>query len=80
MAGEAEREERRWEALWSYRANPPIVQAGRGTQVVDFQTFLAQLGLDEDKAEPPEISDEEIERIMKRGRMRLFPPGTGDAK
>lgn len=76
MVGEAGRDERKWEALWSYRASPPTVGKGDRRTVVPFDTFLAQLGLkEEEKAIAPEISDEEIEGLFKRGKMGLFPPG-----
>jgi hypothetical protein len=72
VVGEARREERKWEALWSYRANAPM--ADRET-VLAFDTFLAQLGLaDGSKPEPTEITDEEIKRLMKAGRMGWQPP------
>jgi hypothetical protein len=72
VAGEARKEERRWEAMWSYRANPPMVDHN----VLGFDVFMAQLGLAE-MPEPnvTEITDEEIERLMKAGRMGWIPPG-----
>jgi hypothetical protein len=38
--------------------------------------FLAQLGLvtEVKRVELPEITDEEIEQLMKRGRMGWIPP------
>lgn len=72
MVGEARREERKWEALWSYRANAPM---GDRETVLSFDTFLAQLGLaDGAEPEPTEITDEEIKRLMKAGRMGWLPP------
>ena len=74
---EAERDERKWEALWSYRANPPAIEG----HVVPFAVFLAQLGLQEDEtANAPEVSDEEIEALFKKGKIGLFPPGIGETK
>jgi len=74
VTAEAEREERKWEALWSYRANPPAIKG----EVIPFDTFLEQLGLEKKEAEPPAISDEEVERLFKRGKVKLFPPGVGE--
>ena len=71
MVGEANKEERRWDALWSYRANPPMADR----DVLGFDVFMAQLGLSEEKpSEATEITDEEIERLMKAGRMGWIPP------
>jgi hypothetical protein len=76
VAGEARKEERRWEAMWSYRANPPMVEFNGHKVVVELNAFMAQLGLAE-ATEPnvPEITDEEIERLMRAGRMGWIPPG-----
>ncbi len=70
----AQREERKWEALWSYRANPPIVGEGASRMAVPFPSFLAELGLgDEEVAgpKPPEITDDEMKRMMAAGKMGL---------
>ena len=57
---------------------------GEGTnrQAVPFKSWLAQIGLGEAEDdvienEIPEITDEEIERALKMGRMKFLPPGTG---
>ena len=73
VAAEEEKKERKWEAFWSYRANPPTING----KVIPFDTFLEQLGIEKTKAEPPAISDEEVERLFKRGKVKLFPPGVG---
>ena len=71
VCGEARKDERKWEALWSYRANPPT-QYG---DVVPFDAYLGTLGLGEAvKAQALEVTDEEIERLMKAGRMGWIPP------
>ena len=76
VTGEAEKEERRWEAMWSYRAQPPTTGQGKARQSVPFSQFLAQLGLSEPvEVLATEVSDEEIDRLFKQGRMGLFPPG-----
>ena len=73
---EAECDERKWEALWSYRANPPAIEG----HVIPFDAFLAQLGLKEEEASAPQVSDEEIEALFKKGKIGLFPPGIGETK
>jgi len=76
VVGGARKDERIWEAFWSWRAHPPTVGEGSNRSVVEFSTFLAQLGLGEQvEAELPEISDEEIKVLFEQGRMGLFPPG-----
>jgi len=76
VVAEAEKDERKWEALWSYRANPPVEGEGKMRRAVPFDAFLSQLGLQEErKVAAPEISDEEIEGLFKQGKMGLFPPG-----
>jgi hypothetical protein len=72
---EAVKRDRWWEALWSYRENAPMTGTGEWASVIPFDVFLGQLGLGEPKAaEVPEITDEEIERLMKAGRMGWIPP------
>lgn len=75
MSGEAIRAERRWEALWSYRANPPTVGEGATRTVVPLSTFLDQIGLGDDVTrqgpKPPEVSDDEMRRMMAAGKMGL---------
>jgi len=78
IASEAQvREEKEeWKrAAWiSYRLKPPTI--GDPPMGIEFGTWLAQLGLAEPvKPVVPEISDEEIERLFKQGKMGLFPPG-----
>lgn len=80
MTGEVEADEeerkRKWEAIWSYRANPPMEGPRDNMQCVPLSVFLAGMGLAEEKeVEAPEISNEEFERLAKQGRMGLFPPG-----
>ena len=76
IVGERNREDRKWEALWSYRANPPMEGEGKNKTVVPFAAFLARLKLEaDDEVIAPEISDEEIEAMFKQGKMGLFPPG-----
>lgn len=76
VTGEAEKEERRWDAMWNYRTQPPTTGDGSSRQAVPFTDFLAQLGLgDPVEIELPEVTDEEIERLFKSGKMGLFPPG-----
>jgi hypothetical protein len=77
VVGEARKEERKWEALWSYRANPPTVGDGEMRSMVPLDSFLGMLGLVDvvKPAELPEITDEEIEDLMRRGRMGWIPPG-----
>ena len=68
VVGEANREERRWDAFLSYRENPPR----EGNQLVPFDRWLAALGL----AEKPRIvrpNMDKIDRLLdkaKRGEMR----------
>jgi len=71
VSSEAGKEERRWEALWSYRANPPTEY---GTPI-PIDSFMGQLGLSVPKEpEPVAITDDEIDRLMKAGRMGWLPP------
>ena len=76
VTGEANRDERRWEAMWSYRAQPPARGSGKNRTVISFNEFLVSLGMAEAvEPEVPEISDEEIEQLMAMGRVGLRPPG-----
>jgi len=71
VVGDARHEERKWEALWSYRANVPTEGEGKQRRVVTFKNFLAQLGLaDKVKREPETITDAEMERLEKAGLVR----------
>ena len=78
VASEAERdelrEERKWAALWSYRAHPPTVDG----QVIPFENWVAQFGLgNEVVREGRTLSDEDIKRAFSRGirKMAVLPPG-----
>lgn len=78
MTREAVREGRRWEALWSYRANPPTVGEGENQTVVPFRSFLAQLGLEEEVEEKGRtLTDEDIKRAFSHGvkKIAVLPPG-----
>lgn len=69
---ETEKNRRIWEAFLNWRSHPPM----KGKGVVAFDTFLGMLGLSEAKeVTAPEISNAELEGLMKQGRMGLFPPG-----
>lgn len=75
---EAVREERRWDALWSYNANPPMVGEGKNRTVVPFRNWLAQLGLGEEIEEKARtLSDADIKRAFSRGvkKIAVLPPG-----
>lgn len=65
------------EALWSYRANVPTVGEGTNRQAIPFKNWFAQLTGQpiEIEEELPEISDKEIEFLMKAGRQKFRPPG-----
>lgn len=78
MTREAVQEERRWDALWSYRASPPTVGEGKSRTVVPFRNWLAQLGLGEEVEEKGRtLTDEDIKRAFSRGvkKMAVLPPG-----
>ncbi|MCJ7763032.1 hypothetical protein MUP38_06225, partial [Candidatus Bathyarchaeota archaeon] len=63
VTGEARKDERRWDALWSYRANPPTVGEGKCRQVIPFNNWAAQLGLGIEVEEKERtLSDEDIKR------------------
>jgi len=63
--------------LWSYRANPPEIKNGASMEVLPFDIFLAQLGLDGEKEPLPTVSDKEIEELFAKGKIELYPPGWG---
>lgn len=78
VTGEARLDERRWEALWSYRANVPTVGEGKDRQVVPFNNWVAQLGLgDEVEEKGRTLSDEDIKRAFSKGvrKVAVIPPG-----
>jgi len=78
VTGEAQRDEFMEDALWSYRANPPTAGEGSNRQAIPFKNWFVQLTgqpMETDEPELPEISDEEIEFMMKAGRMKFRPPG-----
>jgi len=78
VTGEARRDEFMEDALWSYRANVPTVGEGSRREVVPFRNWFAQLtgkAIERTEPELPEISDEEIEFLMKAGRQKFRPPG-----
>ena len=82
VVGESKRREEKerltWDAIWSYRANVPTVGEGTNRQPVPFRNWFAQLTgqpMETQEPELPEISDEEIEFLMKAGRQRFRPPG-----
>ena len=75
VVGEALEDEYRREALWSYRANTPMVGEGKSRRPMPFDEFWQRMtGVQVDE-KLPEISDEEIEALMKHGRIGLVPPG-----
>jgi len=75
VIGEALEDEHRQEAFWNWRANPPMVGEGKSRRAMPFSEFWQRL-TEPREAEPiPEISDEEIEKLMKMGRIGLRPPG-----
>lgn len=78
VTGEAKRDEFMEAALWSYRANVPTVGEGNSREVVPFRNWFAQLTgqpMEREEPELPEITDEEIEFLMKAGRQKFRPPG-----
>ena len=78
VTGEAKRDERRWDALWSYRASPPTVGEGTSLEVVPFNNWLAQLGLGDEEERPGRtLTDEDIKRAFAKGHktMAVLPPG-----
>ena len=78
VTGEVKRDEFTWEAFWSYRANVPTATEGKNREVIPFRNWFAQLtgqALEREEPELPEISDEEIEFLMKAGRQKFKPPG-----
>ena len=82
VVGEARRREEKEilirEALWSYRANVPMAGEGKNRQAIPFKNWFAQLTGQPMEIEEPqltEISDAEIEFLMKAGRQRFRPPG-----
>jgi len=72
---EAERDEMKERALWSYRANPPAIEEGKTRRVISFDQWWSELMGMPAEVEPPEISDEEIEWALKQGRIGFTPPG-----
>lgn len=78
VTGEAQRDERRWDAFWAYHANPPTVGEGTSRQVVPFRNWLAQIGLgDEVVRTGRTLSDEDIKRAFSKGvrKIAVIPPG-----
>ena len=78
VTGEAKRDEFMQEAFWSYRANVPMAGEGKNREVIPFRNWFAQLtgqAIERKEPELPEISDEEIEFLMKAGRQKFKPPG-----
>jgi len=72
------KEERRWEALWSYRMAPPTVGEGKNREVIPFKNWLAQLGLgDEVEESGRTLTDEDIKRAFAKGvkKIAVLPPG-----
>jgi hypothetical protein len=72
---EAALDERRWQAFWSWRANPPTVGEGKDRRVIPFGEWWDRMTGKVQEYEPAEISDEEIEQALKMGRMQFRPPG-----
>jgi len=78
VTGEARHDEFMEDALWSYRANPPTAGEGKNREVIPFRNWFAQLTgkpIEREEPELTEISDEEIEFLMKAGRQKFRPPG-----
>ena len=75
MTGEAQQDEFKQEAIWSYRANVPTVGKGEDRRAVPFDEWYEELTRIEEEPEITEITDEEIEWALKAGRQGLRPPG-----
>lgn len=66
------------QAYWSYRANVPMVGDGKRKEAIPFPNWFAQLSgkkIEREEPELMEISDEEIEFLMKAGRQKFDPTG-----
>jgi len=69
--GEAEQDELKERALWSYRANPPMEGDERNRRVVPFDRWWRQISGEPVEVVMPDM--DKIERLMgkaKRGEMR----------
>ena len=75
MIGDALEDERRDRAYWSWREQPPMVGTGEQRHAMPFDEFWDRLNGKQTETKLPEISDEEIEALMKMGRIGLRPPG-----
>ena len=78
MTGEANRDERRWDALWSYRASPPTVGEGKDRQVIPFENWAAQLGLGiEVEEKGMTLTEEDIKKAFAKGcrKIPVIAPG-----
>jgi len=78
IVAEARLDEFQKEAYWSWRANMPMAGEGEDKVVIPFKNWFAQLTNQKIEPEEPElmeITDEEIEFLMKAGRQKFRPPG-----
>ena len=78
MTGEAKRDERRWDALWSYRAQPPTIGDGKDRQVIPFENWAAQLGLGiEVEEKGMTLTEEDIKKAFAKGfkKIPVIAPG-----
>ena len=78
MTGEAKRDERRWDAFWSYRAQPPTIGDGKDRQVIPFENWAAQLGLGiEVEEKGMTLTEEDIKKAFAKGfkKIPVIAPG-----
>lgn len=78
VSREAGLDEFRREAMWSYRAKPPVVGTGERTEIVPFKNWFAQISGEKVEIEEPkltEISDKELEFFMQAGKQEFNPTG-----
>jgi len=68
-------EEFRLEAMWSYRANPPMTGNGDDAKVIPFDEWMDRMAGVESVEVIPEISDEELDQLLAMGRIGMRPPG-----
>jgi len=78
VTGEAVKDDRRWDAIWSYRAHPPTVGEGKDRQVVPFENWAAQLGLGIEVEEKGlTLTEEDIKKAFAKGfrKIPVVAPG-----
>ena len=74
IVAEAEKRELKERAFWAWHVAPPIEGRGNSRRLIPFGEWWGRLKRPVQSA-APEISDEEVERLMKQGRVGLGPPG-----